>query len=355
MDVFQRLAKKLSETPEGFPATENGIELKILKIIFSEAEAETALDLTPLPETAAAVAKRLNRSENEIAMRLDVMARKGQIGRIRMGGQPAYFFLPFIVGIYESQRGERLTRELALLFEEYSTVIGHRIGDRGPALARVLPSISEAELHHHTVILHDDLREIVAKARSFKVQNCICRTEMALIGKPCRHPLKTCLAYSMQEGAFEDFNLDGEVISREEVIRILEEAEKDGMVHTMQNVKNAPAGFICNCCPCCCGLLRALREEHIPHMVGRSDYVARIDPDKCSACGLCGDERCPVGAITEDGGVYVVHKQRCIGCGVCAAVCPTDAIELIERPPAEREPIGEDKQDWNRMRREEAK
>ena len=39
-DVYQRLAKKLDELPNGFPATESGVELKILRKIFTQEEAE---------------------------------------------------------------------------------------------------------------------------------------------------------------------------------------------------------------------------------------------------------------------------------------------------------------------------
>ena len=46
--------------------------------------------------------------------------------------------------------------------------------------------------------------------------------------------------------------------------------------------------------------------------------------DDCIGCGACAGE-CPVGAISEDGGKYVIDSSSCIDCGACAGVCPVGA------------------------------
>ncbi|MBQ3133605.1 MAG: 4Fe-4S binding protein [Clostridia bacterium] len=48
--------------------------------------------------------------------------------------------------------------------------------------------------------------------------------------------------------------------------------------------------------------------------------------DACIACGACAAE-CPVGAISEGDGKYVIDENTCIDCGSCAAVCPVGAPE----------------------------
>lgn len=48
--------------------------------------------------------------------------------------------------------------------------------------------------------------------------------------------------------------------------------------------------------------------------------------DSCVSCGTCVGE-CPVGAIAEGDGQYVIDADSCISCGTCAGVCPTGAIE----------------------------
>ncbi|HML47925.1 MAG TPA: 4Fe-4S binding protein [Clostridia bacterium] len=52
--------------------------------------------------------------------------------------------------------------------------------------------------------------------------------------------------------------------------------------------------------------------------------MAYIISDECIACGACEAE-CPVNAITEGEGKYVIDAETCISCGACAAVCPVSA------------------------------
>ena len=46
--------------------------------------------------------------------------------------------------------------------------------------------------------------------------------------------------------------------------------------------------------------------------------------DECIACGACAGE-CPVDAITEDDGKFVIDADECIECGACEGVCPVGA------------------------------
>lgn len=48
--------------------------------------------------------------------------------------------------------------------------------------------------------------------------------------------------------------------------------------------------------------------------------------DKCISCGACA-VNCPVEAITQGDGKYVINKEKCINCGTCAGVCPVQAPE----------------------------
>ena len=47
--------------------------------------------------------------------------------------------------------------------------------------------------------------------------------------------------------------------------------------------------------------------------------------DDCISCGACQAE-CPVDAISEGDGKYVIDADQCVECGTCAAECPNDAI-----------------------------
>ena len=46
--------------------------------------------------------------------------------------------------------------------------------------------------------------------------------------------------------------------------------------------------------------------------------------DDCIMCGACEAE-CPVGAISEGDGKYVINSDECISCGSCADACPVGA------------------------------
>ena len=80
-DVYQRLAEHLDNLPAGYPATETGVELRILKRLFTSEEAEIATGLGMLPEPCAAIAARLGREAQTLAPALEAMSRKGLIFR----------------------------------------------------------------------------------------------------------------------------------------------------------------------------------------------------------------------------------------------------------------------------------
>lgn len=46
--------------------------------------------------------------------------------------------------------------------------------------------------------------------------------------------------------------------------------------------------------------------------------------DECLSCGACV-EVCPVGAISEGDGKFVIDADACLDCGACAGACPVGA------------------------------
>jgi NAD-dependent dihydropyrimidine dehydrogenase PreA subunit len=349
MDVYEKLAQRLDDLPEGFPAMPDGLELKILRQIFTPEAAAMALQMTPMPETAEDIAARLGKPLEEMRATLMDMAAKGQIASMKMGGRQMFRMIPFVVGIYEFQRRERLTEELVELFEKYLPVLSHKVGGHSPHLTRVIP-INQNIKTHLDILPHEDVRQIIMRAKSFRVQDCICRREQGLLDNRCHYSLHTCLQYSMEEGAYDEFNLDGEIITKEEALELIDRTEQEGLVHNTYNVTEAVGGFLCNCCPCCCGLLRSLKEYHAPYILAHSRYLAVIDPETCAGCGVCQEERCPMDAIVAEGDAYRVQPERCIGCGVCVVTCPTDSISLLVRPQSDWPEIADNMIDWGKRR-----
>jgi len=332
-DVYKRLAKKLDALPNGFPATENGVELRILRKIFAPEDAEFALKLKPMPETAEQIARRLRRPAESTRATLDQMAANGQIGSFKMNGKQHYAVMPFVVGIYEFQLS-RIDKELADLFEEYMPTLVRTVGGQKPAVARVIPVNASIDTSLE-ILPYENLRARIEESRSFLINECICRKEKTLQGEPCKHSTETCMAFTKEEGAYDYFRYAGRVISKDEALRILDATEREGLVHATFNVQQDQM-FVCNCCSCCCGFFRALKEFHAPYLLTRSNFVASIDPEDCSGCGVCASERCPMEAIQPADEAYAVIADRCIGCGVCTLTCPTEAIQLIRRAAEEQ-------------------
>ncbi len=341
-DVYQQLAEKLDRMPNGFPSTANGVELKILRKIFSPEEAEMALKIRPIPETAQSIAQRLVKPVDEMQTILDTMVQKGQIGSAKMFGNQVYMAVPFVVGIYEFQVN-RIDKELSDLFEDYSPALLGTLGTYAPALMRVVPINVELKAQQ-TVLAYEDVKKMLGQAKAIQVHDCICVKERATQGHRCKHPVERCFAFSNHDGAFDKYSY-GRLISNREALDIMAQCEQDGLVHSTYNVQNGQM-FVCNCCSCCCGIIRGMKEFNAPYLMAKSNFVARIDQDKCAVCGVCKDERCPMEAIAEKDGLYEVQPERCIGCGVCTPTCPSEAIELHRKPESEQGLPPENVIDW---------
>lgn len=64
--------------------------------------------------------------------------------------------------------------------------------------------------------------------------------------------------------------------------------------------------------------------DTIYFVLRRCVFMAYAISDECISCGACAAE-CPVGAISEGDGKYVIDADTCIECGACEGVCPVGA------------------------------
>ena len=344
-EVYEQLARRLHRLTNGYPATESGVELKILRKIFSEEEAAYALKLRPYPERAEKLSQRFGRTVDETREILDSMAEKGQIGSFAhpSGGQ-GYMLSPFALGIWEYQV-DHLDRELCDLADEYFPELLKTVGGHKPALSRVVP-INKAIDADLQVLSYEDMRGLIERSYSFQLMDCICRKKKDLQGnRTCDHTRENCMVFLKQENALDYFNFAGRIISKEEALAVLEQTEEEGLVHCTYNTR-AEQVWVCNCCSCCCDLLVGLTQHKSPHLLTRSNFLATVDEESCKACGVCAKKRCPTEAIIANNGSYAVLSERCIGCGVCVPACPTDSLKLIRQSAAEQDKPPADLKSW---------
>jgi Na+-translocating ferredoxin:NAD+ oxidoreductase subunit B len=327
-DLYRALQRHLDRMPVPYPATESGVELRILRRLFSVDDARIALCLAAIPEKLDTVRRRLTppMDADALTRALDSMAERGLVQRWPATSGPLYGKSVFVVGFYEAQVN-RLTpafqRDVEQYFDEGFAKALH--GKQTPQL-RTVP-INAAIPFERTVGNYDDVRAYVRQAAGpFAVMNCICQQGKDLLGQPCRqtHDREHCLtlgaaAHSMVGRGSARF------ISRDEVLGFLDQADRDGLVVEPQNTQQPL--FICLCCGCCCGVLTTAKKLPQPADFFASNFYAEVDAQGCDLCAICGT-RCQMDAIAFDNGMAEVKRDRCIGCGLCVTSCPTGAIRL---------------------------
>lgn len=324
---YKKLAERLDALPNGFPPTEDGVELRLLEKLFTPEEAELASQLRLTREVPEQVAKRLGRDTAEVRAMLKGMARRGLIAAGRTEGGLGYGLLPFVVGIYENQAGS-IDKELALLFEAYYMQAFAEIMTTQPQYHRVIP-VNESIKVDMELRPFESAAALVNNAQAWGVLDCICRKQKALIGEGCDHPLDVCMTLADVPGAFNG-NPVIRALTRDEALGTLQRAADAGLVHSVSNNQKG-VHYICNCCTCSCGILRGMAELGIANVVAHSSYINRVDDLLCNGCETCLDY-CQFGALTlMDSAVVEVNVVRCVGCGVCVPQCPNEALGMVLR------------------------
>ena len=328
--IYERLAQHLDRLPAGFPRTESGVELRILRKLFNPEEAELACHLQMMPETAEAIAARVGQPEAELAEKLAALSRKGLILRADRPEGALYMAAQYVIGIWE-YNVNNLDQELVRDMNEYSPVLFQAMSRMKTQQLRTIPIAASLD-GTGAVLPYEEARRLIESQSKILVAPCICRKEHTLVGGGCGKLLEACLVFSGGAHYYEKNGI-GRVITAEEALDILKKAEVEGLVLQPTNAKKIIN--ICLCCGDCCQILKNLRRHPKPAEVVHSNFYARVRSADCIGCEVCLD-RCQVEAIRMPDGTAEIDPDRCIGCGLCVPTCGGAAIDLLQKEEPDR-------------------
>ncbi len=330
MNAYELLQQMLDTHPSTAPKSK--IFDEILHILFTPEEAQIALAMSFKNKSLADIAAAASLPADIAEQRLEEMANKAIIFSRTKDGKKYYGLVPTIPGLFEFplMKGKNTpqTERLSKLWEDYhKEALGAGFSGNPTPLMRVVP-VEKSITAQTTVHPYEEVKRFLDDAKFIALTNCACRVSV----DKCDAPKDVCLIFDSPAEFLVERGYARRV-SREEAIKTLDRAEEAGLVHTSNNSRDK-AGLICNCCPCCCTVLRGRTQLGHPHAFSTSRFEARVKSADCTGCGICAEERCPMGAIQLKDGVAMVLAEECIGCGLCVSGCPSDAIELLARETA---------------------
>ena len=333
-DIYEKLARHLDEMPSGFPATESGVEMQILRRLFSPREAALALYLNLMPKDVKTIARRAGLPLADISCLLEGMAQKGLILRTEKEGRPVLFgAAQYVIGIWEYQVNN-LDPELIQDMNAYMpTLMNLDVWEKAPQL-RTIP-VGRSVTLEREVLSYEQAEALVRDQERRLVAPCICRREHTIMGTGCGKPEESCLVFGLAADFYQKRGI-GRIIDEKEALDILDMADDSGMVLQPSNAQSV--ANICCCCGCCCQVLKTIKRHPAPAQMVISAFLASVDRGKCEACGTCVS-RCQMDALHLEEDSVCLDTYRCIGCGLCVTTCPAEALALIRKPDDEQRQV----------------
>lgn len=343
-DIFKELADSIAARPNSHPVINCPEFVELLEELFSPEEAELAIVLPVGSNTVEKIASVADRSAEEVLPLLESMADQGLVFIMERKGDVTYKLMEVVPGFFEFQfmKGESTERDkkVSVLFKNYFDKIHESSLNIPEPMKRIAPFsrvISvEREVEAGTVVHpYETVSEYIDNAEYISVSQCYCRHHGELLGDPCKFPKEVCLSFGPNAKFIAERGF-GRMISKNEAYKILDKTEELGLVHISSNTTKY-VEYICNCCPCHCGILKSLLNVEMPSMAAISNFELIIDEENCIGCGECA-EKCPAGALEIEDDLVHVDVYRCIGCGVCTVACPSGALSMERRDNSQEPP-----------------
>ncbi len=345
-DIYRKLGKKIDSLPTRVPWNETLYE--ILKELYAPQEADVLVRMPYGLSSFEQVARCTKYDQAKLRATLESLCEKGLVFDIWVRDQYRYMPAPLAVGIFEMTmmrtRGELRYAEWARLFHEYmhgdhSFYAANFAHGEKVSILRVLPHEEAiAEAAYVEILDYEKATVIVESADKFAIGLCSCRHEKLHVGeKSCKVPLETCSSFGSSAEVLIRHGMAKE-ISKSEMLENIARSKELKLALTADNVQKN-VGFICHCCGCCCNLMLGVSKHGYPNTIVTSNYISKIDQDKCTGCEKCA-KKCPIQAIamvpienpqTKKPKNAIVDESICLGCGVCALTCHKDAIKLVRR------------------------
>ncbi len=277
--------------------------------VVTDEEAEIALKLgVRKPKTLPEIAKLTGISEKELEPKLQEMSVKGilEYNWENPGHEKQYILPMFVPGSAEffnmNSKVMEEHPEVTLFFEHMSRLplehVTPFVGEGGNGIGmHVIPVEKAIEMESESVDLEHISYWLTKYEGKYAKSPCSCRRSRLYHDEGCADdPEGWCVAVGDMADYVVETQKDGCYITREEALDIFRQAEDNGFVHQITNIDGANKIFaICNCNVNVCYALRTSQLFNTPNM-SRSAYIARVDKEKCVACGKCV-ESCPAGAV----------------------------------------------------------
>ena len=341
---YSNLSDRLNRFPQGAPPSE--LLFSILKILFSEKEAELVSYLPIKPFTANKASRIWKMGLTDTYKTLDKLADRAILVDIEQNGETVYSLPPPMAGFFEFSmmrvRGDIEQKVLSELFYEYLNVeedFVRELFTRGETqLGRTFvqePALSTQDALY--VLDYERATEVIKTATHRGVGLCYCRHKMQHMDRACSAPQEICMTFNNTAASLVRHG-NARNVEVEECLDLLQEAYAHNLVQFGENVRKR-VNFICNCCGCCCEAMIAARRFAILNPVHTTNFLPHINEENCNGCGKCVDA-CPVEAMTlvsvNDPAKPKMKKARlnediCLGCGVCVRTCATNGIHLLTR------------------------